>query len=72
MTPKEKIKRDDIRRNIALQCKAFRISKDISRKELSDELKIPISRIENFETGRTNDIILLNWYLERGLILKNG
>lgn len=56
----------DLRR-IGYACKIFRQSLGISQAEVAEQTGYSESNISSFETGRTNNMMILLYYLRQGM-----
>lgn len=52
---------------LGLKCKYLRENLGITQKEVAKELGCSPELISAFEHGRTNNAIILMWYVKRGL-----
>lgn len=59
----------EILREIGAKCADYRKSHLILQSVIADELNVSIETISAFEHGRTNNAVVLSWYIRHGLKL---
>ena len=59
--------RKHIMKEIGYMCKHFREHIGYSQSEVAEDTGYSVQNISSFETGRTNNMLLLLWYVDHGL-----
>ena len=54
---------------IGEKCAEYRKQNKILQSEIAEELGVSIETISAFEHGRTNNAVVLSWYIEHGFTL---
>lgn len=55
---------------IADNCRKWRVlDTEYTQKQIAEELGVSVETISAFEHGRTNNAVVLSWYIEHGFTL---
>ena len=53
-------------------CRAYRESLGLLQSDVAKDVNYSKENVSAFENGRNNNARILQWYLEHGLIIKDG
>ena len=64
--------RNKILRSVGAMCKQYRESQGVTQADVAVATGYSEQNISSFETGRTNNMILLLWYIDDGMFTDFG